>query len=78
MPEQPYEYYCLTCGGTNVDHEVWVEWNVAEQKWDVDDASCSYEHCQDCHDECRTDQRPITDVKLLAQIAIKNAERQTA
>ena len=76
MPEQPYEYYCLKCGGTDVSTDAVAYWNREEQKWDQDFRD--YEYCSDCEDECRTDQRPITDVKILAQIAIKNAERQTA
>ena len=77
MSEQPIEYYCLRCGGTNVDSEAWVSWNRAEQKWEIDDHR-DYDHCHDCEDECSTADRPVTDVKILAQIAIKNAERQTA
>ena len=77
MPEQPYEYYCLTCGGSEIEYEAFVNWNPVEQKWDMGDIR-DYEHCHDCQDECRTDQRPITDVKILAQIAIHNAEKQSA
>lgn len=77
MSEQPYEYYCLSCGGNNVDHEAYVNWNRVEQKWEIEDIR-DYEYCGNCQDECGTDQRPITDVKILAQIAIKNAEKQSA
>ena len=69
MPEQPYEYYCTTCGGTKVGIDAFAYWNREEQKWDQDFRD--YEYCSDCEYDCRTDQRPITDVKILAQIAIK-------
>jgi hypothetical protein len=73
---QPYEYYCLTCGGTDVETDAFANWNRVEQKWEYDFRD--YEHCGDCEDDCNTDQRPITDVKILAQIAIKNADLQSA
>ena len=76
MSEQPVEFYCMRCGGTNVDSEAFARWNRVKQEWEVEDLR-DYEHCGDCEDECSTDDRPITDVKLLAQIAIYNAERQT-
>ena len=77
MSEQPYEYYCLKCGGSDIGHEAYVDWNLVKQKWDIDDIR-EYEYCQDCEDTCSSDQRPITDVKILAQIAIHNAEKQSA
>ena len=73
---QPYEYYCLKCGGIDVSTDAVAYWNREEQKWYQDFQD--YEYCADCEDECRTDQRPITDIKILAQIAIKNADLQSA
>ena len=72
MPEQPYEYYCTTCGGTKVGIDAFAFWNREEQKWEREVRD--YEHCGDCEDDCRANWRYITDVKLLAQITIQRRE----
>ena len=75
---QPEEFYCTECGGTDISSEAWCAWDKFEQKFaHFDVADAGYDYCADCgHD--RAEFRPITDVKTLAQIAIRREEANAA
>ena len=76
---QPEEFYCTICGGTDITVEAYCFWDNVEQKFaHFEVADEGYNHCADCEDQACTDFRPITDVKTLAQIAIKKSERKAA
>ena len=68
----PKEVYCTTCGSTDIVHEV-VErmWDVVTQDF-VDFDVQERKFCWTCHAEAECDWREITDVKILAKIAIHN------
>ena len=71
---QSEEYYCTSCGGTDIAIEAYCQWDVTTQDWaylDLRDEALA--SCGDCYSET-TAFRPITDVKTLAQIAIKKEE----
>ncbi len=74
----PEEYYCIACGGTNITVEAYCYWdNVKQDFADFETADAGWDNCADCgHDGA--DFRPITDVKTLAQIAIKKEEANAA
>lgn len=42
--ESPCEYYCRTCGSTNISRDASVVWNKLNQSWEIktiyDNASC--------------------------------------
>lgn len=71
---QPEEYCCTDCGGTNVSSDAWCSWDNATQDFaNFEVADEGFDYCADCgHDGAEF--RPITDVKTLAQIAIKREE----
>jgi hypothetical protein len=69
------EYYCTSCGGTNMAVEAYCSWDNVEQKFVHDEtADEGHDYCGDCEDHAQGDFRPITDVKTLAQIAIQKEE----
>jgi len=73
----PEEYYCTICGGTGLTVEAYCRWdNVTQTFAHHELADEGYDYCRDCNDQCRGDFRPITDVKTLAQIAIKKEATQ--
>ena len=71
----PKEFYCPTCGGTNITSDARCKWDVVEQKFVLDYASRDeYDYCNDCNDQVDADFREVTDVKTLAMLAIRNAD----
>ena len=76
---QPEKYCCTACGGTNITVEAYCVWDNVEQKfahYEVVDEG--YDYCVDCEDQRTGAFFPITDVKTLAQIAIKREEANEA
>ena len=72
---QPQEYYCESCGGTAITAEAHCYWDNVKQDFSYYDvADQGYDYCADCEDRTATEFRPITDLKTLAQIAIKREE----
>jgi hypothetical protein len=71
---QPEEFFCTDCGGTNIIAEATCYWDITTQKWaHFEVADEGWDNCADCgHDGA--DFRTITDIKSLAQIAIKKQE----
>ena len=79
MSYPPEEFYCTTCGGTDIQAEAYCYWDVAAQTWayyEVVDEG--FDFCADCEEQTAGSFRPITDVKTLAQIAIKKEEANEA
>ena len=78
MRQPPEEYYCTACGGTNIIAEAYCSWDSVAQMWVFDQViDEGYDYCTDCEDSAG-EFRPITDVKTLAQIAIKKEEANAA
>ena len=72
---QSKEYYCTSCGGTDVSLEGYCYWDSVEQKFvHYETSDEGQDYCTDCEDHIIGDFRSITDVKTLAQIAIKKEE----
>ena len=79
MTQPPEEYYCTNCGGTNITSEAYCYWdNVKQDFADFEVAAEGYDYCAGCEDRAAGEFRPITDVKTLAQIAIKKEEANAA
>jgi hypothetical protein len=81
MSQPPEEFYCTDCGGTDitVKTEAYCHWDNVEQKFvHFKTADEGYDYCTDCADQATGAFRPITDVKTLAQIAIKKDEANAA
>tara|TARA_R110002072_G_scaffold190828_1_gene347732 strand:+ start:576 stop:824 length:249 start_codon:yes stop_codon:yes gene_type:complete len=75
MTQPPEEYCCTDCGGTDITVEAYCNWDSVEQKFaHYETADEGYDYCADCEDRVRGRFRPITDVKTLAQIAIKKED----
>lgn len=76
---QPEEFYCTTCGGTDITVEAYCYWDTAEQKFaHFETVDEGYDYCTDCDEQTAGSFRPVTDVKTLAQIAIKKEEANEA
>ena len=75
---QPQELYCKTCGGTNVTSFADCGWDVVTQSFSFFDVRSEDDYCADCEDRATGEFRPITDLKTLAQIAIKQEEANEA
>ena len=71
---QPQELYCTDCGSTNVKSFADCEWDVVTQSFSYFDVHSDDDYCADCEDRATGKFRPITDLKTLAQIAIKREE----
>lgn len=79
MRHPPEDFYCTTCGGANITSEAYCHWNVDNQCWEFDGVMDEgYDYCNDCSDERTGEFRPVTDVKILALIAIKREESNAA
>jgi hypothetical protein len=79
MSQPPEEFYCTVCGGTNITVEAYCQWDNVEQKFaHFETADEGYDYCADCGDRAEGEFRRITDVKTLAQIAIKKEEANAA
>jgi len=79
---QPEEYYCTVCGGANMTVEVSYYWDNVTQTFapfeTADEGrSKGGSYCAECG-HVSANFRPITDVKTLAQIAIKREEANAA
>jgi hypothetical protein len=66
---QPTRWCCSRCGSEDVTVGAFAKWNVVKQEWQFD-----LNWCSDCRADCIVEERPITDVKRLAQIAIEKGE----
>ena len=79
MRQPPEEFYCTDCGGTDITAEAYCYWDNVEQNWAYYEVVAEgYDYCVDCEDQRTGAFRPITDVKTLAQIAIKKEEADAA
>ena len=77
MRRPPEEFYCTTCNGTDITAEAYCVWDSVEQKWaHYEVVEEGYDYCETCMDQTTGSFRPITDVKTLAQIAIKQNEKE--
>ena len=75
MTQPPEEYCCTDCGGTDITVEAYCYWdNVKQDFADFEVAAEGWDYCADCEDRATAEFRPITNVKTLAQIAIKQEE----
>lgn len=75
MTRPPEEYYCENCGGTDITVEAYCYWDNVEQNFaHYETVDEGYDYCADCEDRATAEFRPITNVKTLAQIAIKQEE----
>ena len=76
---QPEEFYCTGCGSTDMTAEAYCLWDNVTQSYAgfkvVDEGN---DWCEACSSHRTGYFRPITDIKTLAQIAIKKSERKTA
>jgi len=72
---QPEEFFCTECDGTDIVAEALCYWDITTQKWSYYEVMVEgYDYCHDCNDRRIGDFRSITDVKSLAQLAIKKQE----
>ena len=72
----PDELYCTECGSTDVISEGYVAWDAVTQKsvvFSISDGGVDY--CNTCDEETSCYWREITDVKILAKIAIHNGDK---
>jgi hypothetical protein len=76
---QPEEYYCTSCGSTDVIAEADCYWDNVTQKWaGFEVVYEGSDWCEACSSQRTGAFRPISDIKTLAQIAIVKSERRTA
>jgi len=75
----PEEFYCTGCGSTDMTSEAYCYWdNVTQSYADFEVVDEGNDWCEACSSHRTGDFRPITDLKTLAQIAIKREEANEA
>ena len=74
----PIKYVCDFCGADDTAHtEGFLDWDVPSQNWVFSGHTDAPLWCACGGDNCFTE-TPVTDVKTLAQIAIKQEEANEA
>jgi hypothetical protein len=77
MPDpNPVTWVCETCGSERVSVGAYATWNVVKQEWDYElEDNSSNDFCFDCFSEVVAE-KPVTDLKILAQIAINREQNR--
>jgi hypothetical protein len=65
------KYVCPHCGGTSVEVEAIVVWDISKQMWEIKDLR-DYDYCMDCTESITAEEAPL-DVGDLAREAINKA-----
>ena len=73
MPH-PYIMVCSTCGSDEILFSSESTWNPVTQEMDYYAREDYGDRCMKCEDTVEVENIDITDVKLLAQIAIHQSE----
>ena len=74
MSVQPYIIVCSTCGSDEILFSSESTWNPVAQDYEHHNLEDYGDWCLKCGDRVEVENIDVTDVKLLAQIAIHNAE----
>lgn len=51
------EFFCKTCGSTDVRRDAWAEWNREEQRWVLGEVY-DQAYCNACEGETKLDEKP--------------------
>jgi len=85
LEQQPVNYVCETCGGTNVDTHATVAWNVADQEWHIVKVKPLGEifgypddHCHDCAKTGSAETNMVMRHASLKEIAVSVIEKEEA
>ena len=64
------EFYCTSCGGTDLIAGAYSNWDVAEQRFVLHSVDDENDYCNDCSKRVFGEFREVTNVKTLALLAI--------